>query len=158
MRGRDKMKKITIQSSFAVLILVSVFSVALAAGGGGKEKSKYAPIIELLDDEQYQKAIDTSKKMLLKSPDNPDLFNYIAYSHRNLGQFADAFVYYFKALEIDPGHRGANEYLGELYLQTGQLAKAQERLQVLDKECFFPCGAYRDLKKAIKAYQKENPS
>ncbi|MFA9419391.1 MAG: tetratricopeptide repeat protein [Gammaproteobacteria bacterium] len=152
------MKKITIQSSFAVLILVSVFSAALAAGGGGKDKSKYAPIIELLDDEQYQKAIDTSKKALLKSPDNPDLFNYIAYSHRNLGQFADAFVYYFKALEIDPGHRGANEYLGELYLQTGQLAKAQERLQVLDKECFFPCGAYRDLKKAIGAYQKENPS
>jgi len=152
------MKKITIQSSSAVLILVSVFSVALAAGGGGKDESKYAPIIELLDDEQYQKAIDASKKALLKSPDNADLFNYIAYSHRNLGQFADAFVYYFKALEIDPGHRGANEYLGELYLQTGQLEKAQERLQVLDKECFFSCGAYRDLKKAIKAYQKENPS
>ena len=152
------MKKLTIQSSFAVLILVSVFSVALAAGGGGKNNSKYAPIIELLDDEQYQKAIDASKTALLKSPDNPDLLNYIAYSHRSLGQFADAFVYYFKALEIDPGHRGANEYLGELYLQTGQLAKAQERLQVLDKECFFPCGEYRDLKKAIKAYQKDNPS
>jgi len=153
------MNKLMIQPGLAViLLLVSAFSVALAAAEGGKYSSKYGPIIELLDEEQYQKAIDASKKALLKSPDNPDLFNYIAYSHRKLGQFEDAFVYYFKALEIDPEHRGANEYLGELYLQTGQLDKAQERLQVLDKECFFPCAEYRDLKKAIKAYQKENPA
>ncbi len=153
------MKNLTIQSSLAGLLLVSVFSVALAAGGGGNRKeSKYAPIIEFLDEEQYQMAIEASKKALSKSPDNADLLNYIAYSHRKLGEFADAFVYYFKALEIDPGHRGANEYLGELYLETGQLAKAQERLQVLDKECFFTCRPYRDLKRAINAYQKENPS
>ncbi len=153
------MKKLTIHSSLAVLILVSIFSIALADGGeGGKKNSKYAPIIDFLDEEEFQKAIDASKKALSKSPDNPDLLNYIAYSHRNLGQFADAFVYYFKALDIDPGHRGANEYLGELYLQTGQLTKAQERLQVLDKECFFTCRPYRDLKRAIKAYKKENPS
>jgi tetratricopeptide (TPR) repeat protein len=153
------MNKLTIQSSLvATLLLVSVFSVALAAGGGSRKDSKYAPIVKLIDEEQYQEAIDTSKKALAKSPDNADLLNYIAYSHRKMGQFADALVYYFKALEIDPGHRGANEYLGELYLQTNQLAKAQERLKVLDKECFFPCDAYTDLKKAIKAYQKENPA
>jgi len=153
------MNKLMIQPGLAViLLLVAALSVALAAGEGGTRNSKYAPIIEFLDEEEYQKAIDASKNALLKSPDDPDLFNYIAYSHRNLGQFEDAFVYYFKALEIDPHHRGANEYLGELYLQTGQLAEAQERLQVLDKECFFPCGEYRDLKKAIEAYQKENPA
>ncbi len=153
------MNKLTIRSSIVVLLLlVSALSVALAAGGGSKKNSKYAPIIEFLDKEQYQKAIEASQKALSKSPDNADLLNYIAYSYRKLGQFPDAFVYYFKALEFDPGHRGANEYLGELYLQTGHLARAQERLQVLDKECFLPCGAYTDLKKAIKAYQKENPT
>ncbi len=153
------MNKLKIQLSFvATLLLVSVLSVTLAAGGGSSKESKYAPIIKLIDKQQYQKAIDTSKKALSKSPENADLLNYIAYSHRKLGQFADAFVYYFKALEIDPGHRGANEYLGELYLQTGHLAKAQERLKVLDKECFLPCDAYTDLKKAIKDYQKDNPA
>lgn len=152
------MNKIAIQHGLAaLLVLVSVFVVALAAGKGNNQ-SKYAPIIEMLDEEQYQKALDASKKALSKSPDNADLLNYIAYSHRKLGQFEDAFVFYFKALEIEPDHRGANEYLGELYLRTGQLEKAQERLQVLDKECFFPCGEYRDLKKAIKAYQEDNPS
>ncbi len=50
-------------------------------------------------------------------------------------------------------HRGANEYLGELYLQTGDLAKAKERLEKLDDICFFGCGEYNDLKAAIEAYK-----
>jgi tetratricopeptide (TPR) repeat protein len=152
------MKTLTIRSGLAILLFVSVFSVAQAAGEGGKKNSKYATITEFLDEEQYQKAIESSKKALLKSPDNADLFNFIAYSYRKLDQYADAFVYYFKALEINPKHRGANEYLGELYLQTGRLAKAQERLGVLDKACFFPCKEHSELKKAIKAYKKDNPA
>ena len=47
---------------------------------------------------------------------------------------------YNKALAIDPKHRGANEYLGELYLQLGDLAKAEERLEKLDDICFYGCG------------------
>ena len=154
------MSKRTIQIGLAgIMLLASMLSVVGAAGGEGEKKSsKYAPIIELIEDGKYQEAIDASEKALAKSPDNADLFNLTAYSHRKMGQFDEAFVFYFKALEIDPGHRGANEYLGELYLQTGQLEKAEQRLQVLDKECFFSCEEYRDLKKAIKAYKKDNPS
>jgi hypothetical protein len=61
-------------------------------------------------------------------------------------------------LQIDPQHRGANEYLGELYLQIGQLDKAEERLEVLDKECFFGCEEFDELKEAIADYRKQNPS
>ena len=60
---------------------------------------------------------------------------------------------YKKALAIDPDHRGANEYLGELYLQTGDLAKARVRLDKLDGICFFGCEEYDDLKRAIKAFE-----
>ena len=57
------MNKRMIQPGLAViLLLVSAFSVVLAAAEGGKYPSKYAPIIELLDEEQYQKAIDESKR------------------------------------------------------------------------------------------------
>ena len=37
----------------------------------------------------------------------------------------------------------------------GQLDKARERLDVLDSACFFGCEEYRELKAAIKAYEKK---
>jgi Flp pilus assembly protein TadD len=67
--------------------------------------------------------------------------------------FAGAEKFYNEALRIDPKHRGALEYSGELYLQTGDLAKAEQRLAALDKACFFGCEEYSDLKKAIAQYK-----
>ena len=49
---------------------------------------------------------------------------------------------YNEALRIDPKHRGALEYSGELYLMTGNLPKAEQRLAALDKACFLPCEEY----------------
>jgi len=47
-------------------------------------------------------------------------------------------------------HRGAHEYIGVAYIQMGQLAKAKEHLDALDKICTFSCEEYRDLKKAYE--------
>jgi len=44
--------------------------------------------------------------------------------------------------------------LGELYLQTGDIAKAEQRLAALDKACRFGCSEYSDLKKAIAQYKR----
>jgi len=95
---------------------------------------------------------------LREDPDNADMLNLMAYSQRKLKHFDIAMDYYQQALSIDPQHRGANEYLGELYLQLGQPEKAEERLQVLDKECFFGCDEFDELEAAIKEYRKQNPS
>ena len=46
--------------------------------------------------------------------------------------------FYNEALRIDPNHRGALEYSGELYLMKGDLARAEERLAALDKACTLP--------------------
>ena len=70
-----------------------------------------------------------------------------------MGNTAKAFEHYGIALELEPKHRGANEYLGELYLETGQLEKAEQRLKVLDQACFFGCEEYDELKEAIEAYK-----
>jgi tetratricopeptide (TPR) repeat protein len=61
--------------------------------------------------------------------------------------------YYNEALRIDPKHRGALEYSGELYLMKGDLAKAEQRLAALDKACFMPCEEFTDLKKAVQAFK-----
>ena len=61
--------------------------------------------------------------------------------------------YYDDALRIDPRHRGALEYSGELYLMKGNLAMAEKRLAALDKICALPCSEYTNLKKAIARYK-----
>ena len=48
----------------------------------------------------------------------------------------------------------AHEYIGEAYLTLDNPSKAKEHLASLDKLCFFPCSQYKDLKKAVEAYEK----
>ena len=40
-----------------------------------------------------------------------------------------AYGFYREALAIDPNLRGAKEYLGEFYLQIGDLKKAEQQLR-----------------------------
>ena len=60
---------------------------------------------------------------------------------------------YRAALDIEPDHQGANEYIGELYLELGDLVNAEKHLKVLDEACLFGCQAYTDLKTAIKKFK-----
>ena len=66
---------------------------------------------------------------------------------------AESERYYNEALRIDPKHKGALEYSGELYLMMGDLPKAEQRLTALDKACFLPCSEYKDLKNAVAKYK-----
>ena len=108
---------------------------------------------KLVKAKDWKGAVDELEQALGDDPKNADILNLLAYSLRHLGNFDDALVFYQQALAIAPEHRGANEYLGELYLQTGKLAKAGERLAVLDDICFLPCEEYTELKEAIEAYK-----
>ena len=57
-----------------------------------------------------------------------------------------ALVYYEKALSLDSRHKGAHEYIGELYLKLKQPEKAKEHLAKLDSICFFGCEEFDELK------------
>ena len=67
-------------------------------------------------------------KALDKDPGNADALNLMGYSYRKLGEFDEAMEYYEDALKLQPDHIGANEYMGELYLEMKNLPKAEERL------------------------------
>jgi tetratricopeptide (TPR) repeat protein len=62
-------------------------------------------------------------------------------------------THYKRALELDPKHRHAMEYYGELFLMKGDLAGAEAMLKRLDRACFFGCEELRDLKKAIERFK-----
>ena len=63
-----------------------------------------------------------------------------------------AFRHYNRALQLNPRHRGAHEYLGEAYLMVGNLAKAEEHLALLSKICLIPCEEYAMLERKIASY------
>ena len=147
---------------FALVLVVGLLLAAgpvLAAGGGGSRKStkdtNYTQAEKLVKDGKYADAIPLLDKAVKANPKSADAYNYLGYSYRQLGQFDSAMEYYNTALSLQPKHLGANEYLGELYLQLGEVDKAEERLAVLDKECFFGCEEYSDLKQAIAEYKAQ---
>ena len=64
-----------------------------------------------------------------------DVYNLMGYTLRKTGDFKTSLTYYTKAIEMQPEHKAAREYLGELYVETGNMEKAKEQLAVLAKLC-----------------------
>ena len=88
-----------------------------------------------------------------RHPDHADLQNSLGYAYRNLRQYDLAFKHYRRAIELDPRHRGAHEYIGEAYLMTGDLASAERHLAALKSICLLPCEELKDLERAIAQYR-----
>lgn len=61
--------------------------------------------------------------------------------------------FYTEALRLDPQHRGALEYSGELYLMKGDLPRAEARLAALGQACPTSCGELRHLKRAVERFK-----
>lgn len=146
------------RSVLAFILSVSMASAVLAAGSTSPSKppppTGYDLGVKAVEAGDYARALSLLRKVVVADPGDADAWNYIGFSHRKLNRFDQALDAYRKALAIKPDHRGANEYLGELYLQTGNPAKAREHLAILNSACFFGCAEYDDLKAAIAFYEQ----
>jgi Flp pilus assembly protein TadD len=122
------------------------------------ETSKDAPdlgaIRAKIKARDFKGAIADLTALIDKGVQHADVYNLLGFSLRKSGDYKQAYTYYRKALEFDPDHKGALEYLGELYVETGDLPKAREQLARLQKLCPQSCEELEDLEKAIKAAQK----
>ena len=150
------------KSHWIVFLTLALVPPAMAAGTTSTSRppdrpraqpSDYDLGVKAVQNGDYQRALAPLLKVVQADPRNADAWNYIGFSQRNLQHFDESLAAYQKALAINPDHRGANEYLGELYLKTGDLEKARERLSKLQSLCPGGCEEYDDLKKAVGAYQ-----
>ena len=82
---------------------------------------------------------------MLETHQHADVYNLMGFSLRKTGDYKQAYTFYRKALEFDPEHKGALEYLGELYVETGQIDKARENVALLKKLCPGGCEELADL-------------
>jgi len=88
-------------------------------------------------------------KVLADTHQHADVYSLMGFSLRKTGDYSTALTFYKKALDFDADHKGAHEYLGELYVETGNLPKAREQLAVLMKLCPQGCEEREDLEKAL---------
>ena len=106
--------------------------------GGSDQRYDYA--LKLINQKEYEKALRYLRKIIVskKHENNADYWNLIGFSSRKIGKFDEAHEAYARALSINPKHIGATEYLGELYVQTGERAKAEAQLEKLKELCAEP--------------------
>ena len=93
---------------------------------------------------------------LAEDTQQADVYNLLGFTLRKTGDFKTSLTYYTKALELQPDHKAAREYLGELYAETGNMDKAKEQLAILAKLCPGGCEEREDLQKAISAKSASN--
>ena len=150
-----------------ILLMLTSFNVS----GAGTESSnsdsttttdQINSLYELAEKHIYNKKYDKSLKLLKKLTKREDLgtrradiYNLLGFSYRKLEnpELDKSFAAYMMALEIDPEHAGAHEYLGELYLMRNQKNQAMRMLSKLENLVGKNADEYKDLLQAIENYQ-----
>jgi tetratricopeptide (TPR) repeat protein len=133
------------------------FAVSLATAANAADTPPTTPEIpagvkaarEKINGGDYGAAIPLLTAALKDKPSDADALNLMGFTLRKTGKTAEALDYYGRALALEPKHLGANEYLGELYVELGQIDKAKERLAILEAACGKNCEQTRQLTDAI---------
>jgi tetratricopeptide (TPR) repeat protein len=85
---------------------------------------------------------------------DPRILNYLGYAHRKQGRITVGLGYYQEALNNDPDYTLVREYMGEAYLQLGDIASARNQLTEIGKRCGKGCKEYQELATQIEAFAK----
>lgn len=153
----------------AAMALVLGMSMApasgLAAGLGSSNTATNSPSEQELEAAKtemragrYEAALPILESAKAKDPKNADVHNLLGYAHRKLDHYDQAAASYNMALSLNPDHKQALEYQGEMYLKLGKLAEAEQNLKKLDGLCFFGCVEYTDLEEEIASYKTKQNS
>ena len=147
-------------AAFCALLVIAPLQVAAVGGdsSGGSAGASVDFNTELrkarqhITAERYSRAIQLLRDVVSQDRRNAEAFNLLGFASRKLEKYRDAERYYVSALKIDPEHRGALEYQGELFLAIGQPENAHANLARLLELCGINCTEYRELKRAIAVH------
>jgi Flp pilus assembly protein TadD len=139
----------TLGLAFAgLLISTAAWAVDSPSPGDLPDLTKIRAEIKADD---YKTAIGDLQALVDKGYQDPNVYNLLGYSLRKSGNRTDAQTYYAKALDFDPNHKGTLEYQGELYIENGDIPKAEQNLAHLATLCPNGCEEREDLENAVKA-------
>lgn len=148
------MSKRTILPTLALAVSIGLAPVLMTSPAHAVDNMSSTDAPDLTSVRAKIKAKDynaalTELRDLAEDVQQADVYNLLGFTLRKTGDFKTSLTYYTKALELQPDHKAAREYLGELYVETGNLDKAKEQLAILAKLCPAGCEEREDLQKAI---------
>jgi tetratricopeptide (TPR) repeat protein len=172
--------RIALALAAALALSPLAVSTAFSAGSGGssgsssptcsngkvwnKKQKKCMPPQAVDDDSLYEAGRDLAMQgrygeaievlSLAADKTDPRILNYLGYSHRKAGRITVGLGYYQEALRQDPDYTLVREYMGEAYLQQGNVEAAKAQLTEIEKRCGKGCEEYAELAKQIDAYVK----
>ncbi len=164
------MIKIKFATYYGLLGLIFIFNINAGGGGsyssgsssGGSSltsgdmmkamqlKNRLGSIERLIYSNQFNQALTQVRLLDNEYPDNADINNYYGFIYRKMGQYGKSGEFYKKALQLDPRHKGALEYQGELFIKTNKKELAEKNLILLKNICGTSCLEYEKLEKALK--------
>jgi Flp pilus assembly protein TadD len=156
-----------LQYATIALTLTLAVCTANAADTGGSAPVSNTPTTEqrlssarqAIKVNNWKLALTELNQAAKDEPKNAEVHNLLGYANRKQAQpnLAKAFEHYKLALELDPKHKGAHEYIGEAYLMDKKPEEAQKHLVLLEGICGNKtCEEYADLAKSLADYHAKN--
>jgi tetratricopeptide (TPR) repeat protein len=106
-------------------------------------------------EKKFKKALDRGERAAGLDSMYHEAWNLVGYCARNLGQYDKSLAAYTRCLTIKPDYAAAREYLGELYVEMGDLAKARQ--QIIWLERLNASDGLKTLKQRIDAWAAAHP-
>ena len=157
------MQRNSLSKGFFALKCLALWAVIFAPSAYAAPSSSYSEspsqpagydkALKLIKGENFAEAIPVLHKIEAKARENADVQNLLGFSYRKTQQYDKAATHYTRALTLDPKHKGALEYQGELFLILKDKAAAEANYEKLKKICWLGCTELDDLEKALKNYK-----
>lgn len=112
--------------------------------------------VKAIENGDYAKGLEIMRSFVDEDPQDADAWTLIGFSLRKTKRYVDSELAYQKALEIDPQNLAANAYVAKLYLETGRVREAEQKLAVLSDLCIGGkgCDERQKLADMIESYKK----
>jgi tetratricopeptide (TPR) repeat protein len=144
--------------AYALSVAVALLLADAASGARAVDTNDLAPDLSSvrakIKAKDFKGALEELNPLQV-THQHADVFNLLGFCLRKIGDHMRAYDYYRAALNLDPEHKGALEYLGELYIETGQIEKARENLAFLKRLCPDGCEELTTLAAAIAAAERK---
>jgi len=108
-------------------------------------------------DKHFKRAMDSAEEATKLDDRYHEAWNLVGFAARKLGDYDKAFASYEKCLSIKPDYAPAREYMGEAYLEKGDLAKAKAQLTLLQAYGEAASADAKTLGDAITSYVAAHP-
>ena len=143
-------RRLALGSLLATLLLIGIAPPLLAVDTPSNPSAPDLTAVRAkIKAKDWPAAIRDLNAMVEQGVQQADVYSLLGFSLRKRGDYEKAYTFYRKALEFEPNHKGALEYLGELYVERGEMAKAREHVSLLTRLCPAGCEELEDLQGAI---------